>query len=170
MTVTTRRRILDETTLSRLRLGPAGREGALRVIDHLASGMGRLRRLVVLAAVIVAAFAFVAPASATVYFSGNLTENYHNFGRCFYDIGSECSGWNYWVKTTVDADYTDGSYLIAFENDSTIRGDIWSVTSAVWLYAMHKGMGGWYIKGSISIWTASLLDVGYADVCIGSCP
>lgn len=54
----------------------------------------------VLAALALAGFTTeVASATHVTFYSGTMTQNYHNFGRCYYSIASECSGWNYWDWT-----------------------------------------------------------------------
>lgn len=128
--------------------------------------------LVVSSAAFVLAGLAVEGASADLtiddYFTGTLTENYHNFGSCHYSIASDCSGNNYWVWSQAFLASTNGSNLVAVENDSTIRGDFmnWSGVIGLRVYASAKGMGGWYIRGSVTLWTATLTDVDVASVCV----
>lgn len=90
----------------------------------------RLRRLaikvllvVALSAVGAGVTASEARADAPLFYSGTLTENYHNFGACFYTIASACSGWNYWQWSGGKISTTNGSDLIALDSGSAIRGN-----------------------------------------------
>lgn len=87
-----------------------------------------------------------------------MTFNYHNFGRCYYTIGSECSGWNYWERNYGSVYSTNGENFFGLENNSVIRGYADPAGGLHTVFASYVGLGGQYIKGSVSLWTASVTD------------
>lgn len=99
------------------------------------------------------------------FFSGNLTENYHN-SNCYYSIGSACS--NFHNPTWLQAwpDWTNGSNLVAFDNGSVIRGDFTSQAGyAAFVYNWECECGS-YLRASFTIWSATFTDVGDAYTCV----
>lgn len=94
------------------------------------------------------------------YYTGTLTENYHNFGACYYSIGSACTGWNYWFWSRAPANVNDtnGNNLAALETSSAIRGDFFGPNDYGEIRASDAGWSGWYLKASVTLWTSSYLN------------
>lgn len=109
-----------------------------------------------------------AAAVSYVYYSGTLTENYHNFGRCYYSIGSDCSTRDWWWSTGAYVSAADGSTLVALDNGPTIRGDFAFPGNAVWVSDHEVDMYGQNLRGSVTIWSATYSSLQWASVCKGS--
>jgi hypothetical protein len=134
--------------------------------------MRALCKLAVLACVAsgIAGYA-VKPASAAIvvrYYSGTMTENYHNFGRCFYSIASECTGWNYHVLNRENMYWSSGGdNFIGFDNGSSIRGFTFWLPGDIEIYPYQVGWDGGYLRASVALWTTTWADFNYADGCYG---
>ncbi len=130
----------------------------------------RLAALVALVCVVgVVGGASAPPASAShlTYYSGTLTENYHNFGACFYSIGSACSGWNYWTGNGASWAQTNGSNWVGLDDSTSLRGDeVFGSFREHWVLASSVGFAGRYIRGSLTIWTATVTSVNAASTCM----
>jgi hypothetical protein len=132
--------------------------------------LARRAGLALTLALVLAGFVPQSASADTVvqYYSGTLTENYHNFGRCYYTIASECSGFNYWQWNQANISSANGAVLIAFDRGGEIRGTFgyagWNVR-----YWDHDALwDGMYIRGSVTLWGTSTAGFYYARVCGGS--
>lgn len=74
---------------------------------------------------------------------------------CIWYPGWEtCSGWNYWYWTDTESAAYDpsGSYLVGYENNTTIRGVNLANDSEAGTTPANIGMGG-YLKAQTLYWS-----------------
>jgi hypothetical protein len=87
----------------------------------------------------------------------------HDDASCIWYRGqAACSGWNYWYQNQYSKQTSCGcsfTYLLGFENDSTIRGR-WISQSVGYLstFPQDVGMGG-YLKAHITYWSGTAVSV-----------
>jgi hypothetical protein len=143
---------------------------------HAPSALKFLLLVAALAAVFTAGTAPRASAAWHYYYSGTLTHDNHNFGRCFYSIGSDCTGfmiWQLWNEAVM-ADMDDGDSLLAFDNNQSIRGIFmwapgfrWVVTPGQVEWQTHQNL-----RASVTLWTNTWVNFSYARTCVensGTC-
>jgi hypothetical protein len=87
----------------------------------------------------------------------------HDDASCIWYRGqAACSGWNYWYQNQYSKQTSCGcsfTYLLGFENNSTIRGSWISQSVSYWNVApVDIGMGG-YLKAHITYWSGTAVSV-----------
>jgi hypothetical protein len=122
------------------------------------------RRAFVLIATAAVALTLAAPAWAGYWQYGPASLGRgHDDANCIWYRGqAACSGWNYWYQNQYSKQTNCGcsfTYLLGFENGSTIRGR-WISQSVSYLYTFPEdvGMGG-YLKAHITYWSGTAVSV-----------
>ena len=82
----------------------------------------------------------------------------HYDASCIWYYGqASCSGWNYWVEINILRDIQNGTILLGFENNATIRGQYvnesvsgWTVTpSQVSMSGYLVAHGTWWFGANV---------------------
>jgi hypothetical protein len=122
------------------------------------------RRCLLLIVAIVAAAALAAPAWAGYWQFGPqvLGRGYDDASCVWYRGQAACSGWNYWYQNQYSKQTSCGcsfTYLLGFENDSTIRGT-WISKDMTYANIAPAGVGmGGYLKAHITYWSGTAVSV-----------
>jgi hypothetical protein len=109
-------------------------------------------------------------ATITTYYSGTLTENYHNFGACWSSIAYACTGWNYWIWNQMNVAQTNGTNIFCFDNNGQFcYGDVFGGTGSWWNTCNVGGSGMCvYNRANVGLYSASVTNFNFARACAGS--
>lgn len=123
---------------------------------------GRSCFVLIAAAVVVLVLAVPAWAGYWQYGPASLGRGHDDANCIWYRGQAACSGWNYWYQNQYSKQTNCGcsfTYLLGFENNSTIRGS-WISQSVTYLNVapVDLGMGG-YLKAHITYWSGSAVSV-----------
>ena len=71
----------------------------------------------------------------------------HYDASCVWYYGqASCSGWNYWIEINILRDIQNGTILVGFENNATIRGKyVGEDISGLTVYPYQVSMSGYLV-------------------------
>jgi hypothetical protein len=142
-----------------------------RLVNPLSRPPRKLTALALAATALAVPQAASADATIRDYYSGTLTENYHNFGRCWFSIASECSGWNYYVWNYMEIESTDGTNLLSFDGGGEMAGKIiyapYPHYESLYTCCDVVDWRGRYLRGGVSLEMATVTDFREAQTCAG---
>lgn len=123
--------------------------------------MTSVARFLVVVALGAGALATPATAHALWYYLdtlgnyGDLAQGSSNDPDCIWYRGSAgCTGWNYWDYNEGETTQGQGTILVGFENDTTIRGREIGTFDYTVEFPSWWGMGG-YLKCHVTWWSGS---------------